>query len=56
MFKEIDRDPEFFKKVIFGDECYLKVQKCGNTYVRAPRGYKYALRYVNQKKKFNGGL
>jgi hypothetical protein len=46
MKKNLREDPEFFDSVIFSDECYLKAEKCGNIYVRGPRGHKFAKRYV----------
>ncbi len=46
MKKELRNDPSYFDYVIFSDECYLKPKKCGTVFVREPRGYKFARRYI----------
>ncbi len=46
MKKKLKKDPAFFDSVIFSDECYLKADKCGNFYVRGPRGFKFSKRYI----------
>jgi hypothetical protein len=48
--KKLSKDPNYFDSIIFSDECILKTQECGYTYVKGPRSHKFSDRYIRQKK------
>ncbi|KAL4511480.1 hypothetical protein ABPG73_008558 [Tetrahymena malaccensis] len=56
MMQSLRENHGFFESAIFSDESIICAQKNGEDRVRKLRGQKLSLKYIRQRKKFNGGI